>query len=122
MLNNEMLWEFVPSVTKFALLTDSGNATLTLLQMRNFGAAAESLGILNPTAHTQDELEAAFETALREGAGGMVVGANAVCSPLSPQLVALAERYRLLEPEDSSVTARMRTLPATSDQVYRAHR
>jgi putative tryptophan/tyrosine transport system substrate-binding protein len=93
----EVLRELLPSVIKFAFLTDSGNLTLTQLQMRHVKAAADSLGlsILNVTAHTQDELEAAFETAVRAGAGGMIVGADAVFFPLSPQLVALAARYRL---------------------------
>jgi putative ABC transport system substrate-binding protein len=92
-----MLHELVPSATKFAFLTDPGNLTLTQLQMRNIKAAADSLGlkILNVTAHTQDELEAAFETAVREGAGGMVVGADAIFRAVSPQLAALAARYRL---------------------------
>src|SRR5258706_10203951 len=82
----ELLHELAPSVTKFAFLTDPGNLSLTQLQMRQIKAAADSLGlnILNVTAHTQDELEAAFETAVREGAGGMVVGADAIFSPLSP--------------------------------------
>src|SRR5258707_5234959 len=118
----ELLHELAPSVTKFAFLTDPGNLSLTQLQMRQIKAAADSLGlnILNVTAHTQDQLEAAFETAVREGAGGMVVGADAIFSALSPQLVALAARYRLpaiyvndtaVRGEDLSVTARIRTSP-----------
>ena len=93
-----MLHELVPSATKFAFLTDPGNLTLTQLQMRNIKAAADWLGlkILNVTAHTQDELEAAFETAVREGAGGMVVGADAISQGgWFSQLAALAARYRL---------------------------
>jgi putative ABC transport system substrate-binding protein len=44
---------------------------------------------------TQDELESAFETAVRGGAGGMIVGADAVFYAFATQLVALADRYRL---------------------------
>lgn len=93
----EVLHELVPSATKFALLTDTGNVTLTQLQTKSIKAAAESLGlnILSVTAHTQDQLEAAFETTVQEGAGGMVVGADSVFSVFFPQLVALAARYRL---------------------------
>jgi putative ABC transport system substrate-binding protein len=70
---------------------------LGALQMRHIKAAADSLGLnlLNVNAHTPDELEAAFETAVREGAGGMVVGVDALFSPFSTQSVAVAARYRL---------------------------
>jgi putative ABC transport system substrate-binding protein len=93
----EVLHELVPSVTKFAFLTDPGNLILSQLQMKHIKAAADSLhlDLLNVNAHTSDELEAAFETAVREGAGGMVVGQDAIFSPFSTQLVTLAARYRL---------------------------
>jgi putative tryptophan/tyrosine transport system substrate-binding protein len=93
----EVLHELVPSVTKFALLTDPENLLLSQLQMKHVKAAADSLrlDLLNVNAHTSDELEAAFETAVREGAGGMVVGQDAIFSPFSTQLVTLAGRYRL---------------------------
>src|SRR5262249_14376695 len=42
-----------------------------------------------------DEFEAAFEAAVRGGAGGMIVGSDAVFFSSSTQLVAVAARYRL---------------------------
>ncbi len=88
-------------------------------------AAADKLGLslVHVDAHTSDELEAAFETAVREGAGGMVVGSDAIFATQSVvlALVTLAARHRLptiyvvdtaVRGEDLSVTARMRTNPA----------
>jgi putative ABC transport system substrate-binding protein len=93
----EVLHELVPSVTKFAFLTDPGNFILFEPQMRSLQAAADALGLnlLNVKAHTPDELEAAFETAVHGSAGGMVIGADAVLGGAPAKLVALADRYRL---------------------------
>jgi putative ABC transport system substrate-binding protein len=93
----EVLHELVPSVTKFAFLTDPGNLPLFEPQMRSLQAAADALGLnlLNVKAHTPDEFEAAFETAVHGGAGGMVIGADAGIGGYTAKLVALADRYRL---------------------------
>ena len=93
----QMFHELIPLATKFAYLTDPGNEYLTGLQLPQVQAAADSLGlsVLNVYAHTPDELEGAFETAVRGGAGGMVIGTDAIFYPLATQLVALADRYRL---------------------------
>ena len=95
----EILHELVPSVTKFAFLKDPGNAIISQLAMPLVQAAADKLGlsVLHVDAHTSDELEAAFETAVREGAGGMVVGSDAIFATqlVALALVALAARHRL---------------------------
>ena len=93
----QMLHELIPSATKFAYLTDPGNVYLTGLQLPQVQAAADSLGlsVLNVYAHTRDELEGAFETAVRGGAGGMVIGTDLIFYVFYSQLVALADRYRL---------------------------
>src|SRR5260370_26086820 len=76
----EVLHELVPSAAKLAFLTDPGNTTLGKLQMQQLQAAANSfgLGILNVYARNPDEFDAAFEAAVREGSGGMIIGADAL--------------------------------------------
>jgi len=94
----EVLHELVPSATKIAFLTDPGNTTLSKLQMPQIQAAADLLGtsLLNVYAHSPDEFEAAFDTAIRGGAGGMIVGTDNLFTAASDtQWVALAARYRL---------------------------
>ena len=67
--------------------------------MPHVQAAADKLGLslVHVDAHTSDELEAAFETAVREGAGGMVVGSDAILATqlVALALVTLAARHRL---------------------------
>jgi putative tryptophan/tyrosine transport system substrate-binding protein len=93
----QMLHELIPSATKFAYLTDPGNVYITPIQLRQVKAAADSLGlgVLHVQAHTSGELESAFETAVRGGAGGMVTGPDPVFNSFAAQLVALSDRYRL---------------------------
>jgi putative ABC transport system substrate-binding protein len=93
----EILHELVPSATKFAFLTDPGNTTTRKLVIPLIQAAADSLGLglLNVNAHASDEFEAAFEAAVRGGAGGIIVGSDAVFFSSSTQLVDVAARYRL---------------------------
>ena len=57
---------------------------------------AYGLNLLNVNAHKPDEFEAVFETSVREGAGGMVLGGDSLFfCPACKQLVALAARYHL---------------------------
>jgi putative tryptophan/tyrosine transport system substrate-binding protein len=94
----ELLHELLPSAAKFAFLTDPGNATLGKLQMQQVQAAANSfgLGVLNVYAHNPNEFDAAFEAAVREGAGGMIIGADALFADRnSTALVTVAARHRL---------------------------
>jgi putative ABC transport system substrate-binding protein len=91
-----VLHELIPSVTKFAFLSDPGLSWVGEIQTRNLKAAADSLGLslLNVKAHSPDEFEAAFETAARAGAGAIVIGADPLFIA-DPRLVALADRYHL---------------------------
>jgi putative tryptophan/tyrosine transport system substrate-binding protein len=94
----ELLRELVPSATKFAFLTNPLDLRISDLETRGLQVDAHSLGLnlLIVNARNQgEELEAAFETSIREGAGGMVVGSNALFIVSPTQLVALAARYRL---------------------------
>ena len=94
----ELLHELVPSVAKFAFLTDPSHTTMGKLQMQQVQDAANSfgLGVLNVYARNPDEFDAAFEAAVREGAGGMIIGTDAVFfGSNSRTLMAVAGRYRL---------------------------
>jgi ABC-type uncharacterized transport system substrate-binding protein len=94
----EVFHELLPSVTKIAFLTDPRNSTLSMLQMAQVQVAANSFGLslLNVYARGPDEFEAAFDTAVRDGAGGMIHGSDGLFSNYyATQLVALEARYRL---------------------------
>lgn len=93
----EVLRELVPSLTKFAFLTNPRDVTISKNETREAQAAADLLGLnlLIVNAFNLDELEAAFETSLRESAGGMVVGSNAQFYGVPKQLAALTARYGL---------------------------
>jgi putative ABC transport system substrate-binding protein len=93
----EVLHELIPSATKFAYLTSANDEYVNSLQLPIIQAAAGSLGlgVLNVSVHSLDELDGAFETAVRSGASGMVIGVNGTFYGGGAQLVALADRYRL---------------------------
>ena len=93
----EVLRELVPSLTKFAFLTNRQDVRLSQLEAKAAQDTADlvRLDLLVVAASNVDELEAAFETSVREGAGGMVVGSNARFYALVKPLAALATRYRL---------------------------
>lgn len=107
----EILHELVPSVEKFALLTDPSNARLDELQMQHIGAAANAfgLGIMNVYARNPDEIDAAFETAVRGSSGGMIIGTDTLFFNIDStmKLVAAAAHYRLptIYVEDAPVRA-----------------
>jgi putative ABC transport system substrate-binding protein len=65
----EVLRELVPSATKFAFLTNRAEALLSERETEAAQAAAHSLGVslLIVNARHPNEVEAAFETAVRDG-------------------------------------------------------
>jgi putative tryptophan/tyrosine transport system substrate-binding protein len=93
----EVLHELLPSVKKFAFILDPANTTIANAQLLLAQAAADSLGLnlVRLNAHTPDDFESAFATAIREGAGGMVVGADALFFVFPTQMARLAAQYRL---------------------------
>jgi putative ABC transport system substrate-binding protein len=105
----EALHELIPSVTKFAYLTDAREEYLAGLELPKVQAAADSLGlsVLYASVHGSDELGGAFEAAVRGGAGGMVIGVNGLFYTTATQLVDLAARYRLptMYMDDAPVSA-----------------
>jgi putative tryptophan/tyrosine transport system substrate-binding protein len=76
----ELLRELVPSARKFAFLTNPGSPKFNEPETREIQAAARSLGvdIIIVNAQKPDEFEAAIGTASREGAGGIVIGSEAL--------------------------------------------
>ena len=60
-------------------------------------AAADTLGLglLHVHAHSSDEFEAVFDTAVRGGAEGMILGPDGLFQAAATQVVAVAARYRL---------------------------
>jgi putative tryptophan/tyrosine transport system substrate-binding protein len=92
----ELLRELAPQATIIAHLVNPNNSA-TGLNIRNAQAAADRVGqrILVVRARTANEIEAAFETLVRDGAGGLLVGGDAFLNSRVDQLVALAARYRL---------------------------
>jgi putative tryptophan/tyrosine transport system substrate-binding protein len=93
----EVLRELVPSLTKFAFLTIPREVTVSKNETREAQAAADLLGLnlLIVNAFNLDEVEAAFETSVREGAGGVVVGTNGQFYGIPKQFAALTARYSL---------------------------
>ena len=94
----EVLHELVPAVAKFAFIADPGNTTFGKLQMDQVQAAAKSLGlgVSYVYARNPDEFDAAFQAAVREGAGGMIIGADALfAGGNATKLTAVAGHYRL---------------------------
>lgn len=93
----EVLQELVPSLKKIAFLTNRQDVDLSQAEAKAAQDAASlfHLDLLVVSASNADELEAAFETSIREGVGAMVVGSNARFYVLVKPLAALATRYRL---------------------------
>jgi putative ABC transport system substrate-binding protein len=93
----EVLRELVPSLTKFAFLTNPREVRLSQAETNAAQTTADllQLNLLIVNAAALDELEAAFATSISERAGGMVVGSNGIFFNSPRQIAALANRYGL---------------------------
>ena len=93
----EALRDLIPSLTKFAFLDNPQAARLSEIDRTAAQDAAKllRLDLLIVNAFEAGELEMAFETSVREGAGGMVVGSNGTFNGLAKPLAALAVHHRL---------------------------
>jgi ABC-type uncharacterized transport system substrate-binding protein len=89
----EFLRELVPFATKFAFLSGPGEL-LSKNETREALASAHSLGLELTTvrARKPDEIDAAFDTSLREGARGIVIGSDGLFVDPT-QTVALMMRH-----------------------------
>ena len=91
----ELLKETLPTVTRVAWVWDPGNPALTI-RLKEMQAAAQALELKLQAleVRTPKELESAFEAAIREHAGALLVPAVMV-SPYRRQIVDFADKKRL---------------------------
>jgi ABC-type uncharacterized transport system substrate-binding protein len=93
----EILHELVPTANSIAVLVNPDNAPVTEAVLSEGQTAARALGVnvLILYASRSNEIEPAFETLVRQGAGAILVGADSLFSTHVEQLVALAAKYSI---------------------------
>jgi putative tryptophan/tyrosine transport system substrate-binding protein len=93
----ELLHELVPTAAVIALLVNPTNPVYTEPEIKEARDAAGSLGlqlhVLN--ASNEDEIDAAFATMVREGAGALVLSPDPFFNGRRVQLAALEARYAI---------------------------
>jgi len=91
----ELLKEALPIVTRVAWVWDPGNPAL-VIRLKGMQSAAQALGLKLQALEVRNpkELESAFEAAIRERAGALLVPAVMVSS-YQRQIVEFAEKRRL---------------------------
>jgi putative ABC transport system substrate-binding protein len=91
----ELVKETLPAVTRVAWVWDPGNPALTL-RLKQIQGASQALGLKLQALEVRnpEELESAFNAAIREHAGAVLVPAVMV-SPYRKQIVGFAEKKRL---------------------------
>ena len=92
----EMLHETVPKTPLIGYLTDSTNPT-TEADIKNTLAAADQVGqkVTIVQAHTDSELEAAFNTLVQQRVGALIVNPDAFFLTRRDKLVELAARQKI---------------------------
>jgi putative tryptophan/tyrosine transport system substrate-binding protein len=85
----ELLHDIVPSAPLLAYLVNPANAVFAEAETREMHAAARFLGVrlLILNASDRSEIEAAFTTLVREGAGGLVIGGDLLFLNNASQLI-----------------------------------
>jgi putative ABC transport system substrate-binding protein len=91
----ELLHKAVPTATLIACLVNPTNPVFAEAEIKELQIAARVLGVrlLFLNASDPNEFEGAFATLVRERAGALVVGSDALFKNHSDQLVALAARH-----------------------------
>jgi putative ABC transport system substrate-binding protein len=91
----ELLHELVPTATIVALLVNPTNRKLTETTTSDAQAAARTLGLQLHvvTASSPSEIDTAFATLVQQGAGALVVSADALFASQREQIVAAAARH-----------------------------
>jgi putative ABC transport system substrate-binding protein len=93
----ELLHELIPTVTPVALLVNPTNP-ITETTTTTIQAAARALGLQLHVVHasTEREIESAFATLVKLGAGGLVIGGDVLfLGGGGEQIAALATRHRV---------------------------
>jgi putative tryptophan/tyrosine transport system substrate-binding protein len=91
----QMLHELVPAASSIVLLINPINAVAAEVERRELQVAAAILGVhlLVVNVSYPAEFERAFETAVREHAGALIVAGDNVFSDYADRIVELAARY-----------------------------
>jgi ABC-type uncharacterized transport system substrate-binding protein len=91
----EILRELVPSATHVAVLVSPANATVTEATVRDVQAAARDSGVQIQVLNANDsrEIDAAFETFVRERPDAVFVGTGPFFTSRRVQLAHLATRH-----------------------------
>jgi putative ABC transport system substrate-binding protein len=92
----ELLREALPRVTHVGVVWEA-HLTEQAVGLPNMRVAARSLGLRLSSlgGRRVTEYEAAFATAVREGAGALLIAGEELASPGDHHLITLAERYRM---------------------------
>ena len=95
--NLSLMHELVPSASSIGVLINPVNPRQAAAETRDGQTAARMLGVrlLALYASTPSEIETAFETLVREGAGGLVVTGEAFFFFQRDKIAALAARYKV---------------------------
>jgi ABC-type uncharacterized transport system substrate-binding protein len=92
-----LLRELVPKATRFAVLVNPGNVTITETTSKALKEAARALGVevLFFNASTTGEIDAAFAAFVRERADALFIAGDAFFTSRSVQIATLAVRDRI---------------------------
>jgi putative ABC transport system substrate-binding protein len=93
----ELLKMFSPTLSRVAVLLNPGNAANPQV-LKQVQAAAPQLGgveVVAVNAATPQAIESAFAEAAKQGAGGIIVAADAFFSGQGPQIAAASLQHRL---------------------------
>jgi len=93
----ELLREFVPAVSKIAVLANPGNPMHRLAMAEQLPRTAQKLGVALPIveATTAEELDIAFASAAAQHADAMIVFGDPLIYFNAPQVAALAVKHAL---------------------------
>ena len=91
----QLLHELVPTATSIALLVNPTNPRGAEAQKKEAQIAARmlGLGLLALNASRPSDIEAAFASLVRQGAGALLIGGDSLFAASRDQLITLAARY-----------------------------